>query len=75
MLSGTVEMISLAILDYCDIGVTDFSVRGSRSAAEISAFGRLVAPLVRRALAARGVGSSERLPYRLPSTPWRRYPV
>jgi hypothetical protein len=34
--SGTVETISLAILDYCDIGVTDFSVSGLRSAAEIS---------------------------------------
>jgi alkanesulfonate monooxygenase len=75
VISGSVETISLAILDYCDIGVTDFSVRGLRSAAEISAFGRLVAPLVRRALAHRRAGASEQLPFQMPSAAWRRYPV
>ena len=73
MIAGSAEKIGLALLDYCDIGVTDFIVRGLRSAAEISAFGRLVAPLVRRALADRGTAPSERLPYRVPPVAWRRY--
>ena len=30
VISGTDQTISLAILDYCDIRVTDFSVRGLR---------------------------------------------
>ena len=73
VIAGSAEKIGFALLDYCDIGVTDFIVRGLRSAAEISAFGRLVAPLLRRALADRGTSSSERLPYRVPPVAWRRY--
>jgi alkanesulfonate monooxygenase len=75
MMSGSAERIGLTILDYCDIGVTDFTVGGLRSAAEISAFGRLVTPLVRQALADRGAVSSERLHDRVASAPSRRYPA
>ena len=57
-ISGPPENIGLAILDYCAIGVTDFVVGGLRSAAEITAFGRSVVPLVRRSL----IGREQRLP-------------
>ena len=63
LIAGPPENIGLAILDYCAIGVTDFIVGGLRSAAEIAAFGRSVAPLVRRSLADRETTSSERLPH------------
>jgi alkanesulfonate monooxygenase len=73
VIAGSAEKIGLALLDYCDIGVTDFIVGGLRSAAEVSAFGRSVAPLARRALADRGTAASQQLPYRVPSAAWRRY--
>src|SRR4029450_7624313 len=61
-IGGTAEEIGRAILDYCDIGITDFIVRGLRSADEISGFGKAVTPLVRRALAHRGAVPEQRAP-------------
>ena len=48
---GTAEQIALAILDYCDIGVSDFHLHGFETADQLAMFGRTVVPLVRRAIA------------------------
>jgi alkanesulfonate monooxygenase len=58
---GAPERAALTLLDYCEIGVTDFIVTGLRTAREISAFGRAVAPLVRRALAHRSSNPREEI--------------
>jgi alkanesulfonate monooxygenase len=62
LIDGTAEEIGRAILDYCDIGITDFIVRGLRSTDEIAGLGKAVTPLVRRALAHRGAVPEERAP-------------
>lgn len=49
--AGTTEQVALAILDYSDIGVSDFHLYGFETADDLAAFGRAVAPLVRRAIA------------------------
>lgn len=49
--AGTAEQVALAILDYSDIGVSDFHLHGFKTADELAAFGRAVVPLVRRAIA------------------------
>ncbi len=50
-IAGTADQVALAILDYCDIGVTEFHLHGFETAEELAAFGYAVAPLVRRAIA------------------------
>lgn len=50
-ITGSPEKFALALIDYCDVGVTDFIVTGLRTVHEISAFGSTVASLVRRTLA------------------------
>lgn len=50
-IAGTAGQVAIAILDYCDIGVTDFHLHGFETADELAAFGRTVAPLARRAIA------------------------
>jgi alkanesulfonate monooxygenase len=58
-IEGTAEDIRRVVLAYCDIGISDFIVRGLRSTDEISGFGMAVAPLVRLALAHRGEVADE----------------
>lgn len=49
--AGTADQVALAILGSCEIGVTEFHLHGFETAEELAAFGRTVAPLVRRAIA------------------------
>ncbi|MDW6026249.1 LLM class flavin-dependent oxidoreductase [Mesorhizobium sp. BAC0120] len=59
VIPGAPEKAALTLLDYRDIGVTDFIVTGLSTARDISAFGSAVAPMVRRALAHRGFDQRE----------------
>jgi alkanesulfonate monooxygenase len=47
---GAAEQVALAILEYCEIGVSSFHVHGFSSGEELAAFGRDVVPLVRRSV-------------------------
>lgn len=51
--AGSPEKVALKLLDYCEVGVTDFVVSGLATPGEVAAFGAAVAPLVRRTLAHR----------------------
>jgi alkanesulfonate monooxygenase len=73
---GAPDKAALRLLDYCEIGITDFIVAGLRTAREISVFGSAVAPLVRRALAHRNANLTEEIPARSANVVrahWSRY--
>jgi alkanesulfonate monooxygenase len=57
--AGSAEQIALAILDYSDIGVSDFHLHGFETADDLATFGRTVAPLIRRAIARHDAHKSE----------------
>lgn len=77
--AGSPEKLALALIDYCDVGVTDFIVAGLRTVHEVSTFASSVAPLVRRALAHRSgnhPGEELRAGFANPSfARWGRYPA
>ncbi|MDH6232404.1 alkanesulfonate monooxygenase [Mesorhizobium soli] len=50
-LVGTPEQVALGLLDYCELGISDFVVHGLDEPQELVAFGRDVAAVVRRSLA------------------------
>jgi len=78
VVAGSPEKIALALIDCCEIGVTDFVVAGLRTVAGISAFGTAVAPLVRRALARHRANPSEELRAGIANRAfarWSRYPA
>jgi alkanesulfonate monooxygenase len=72
--TGSPEKIALALLGYCEIGVTDFVVSGLDTPNEVGAFGATVVALVRRALAHRDGGAVDRSGVRAPSVfgRWQR---
>ena len=47
---GSPEQVALAVLDYCDIGISSFHLHGFSTADELAAFGRDVVPLVRHSM-------------------------
>jgi alkanesulfonate monooxygenase len=59
--SGSPERIALILLDYADVGVTDFVVDGLGTASEVATFGERVVLLVRRTLAHRAGHAPEQL--------------
>ena len=78
LVNGSPEKIALKLLSYCEIGITDFIVCGLRSTREISAFGSVVAPLVKRSLAHRGTNLGEEIQSRSASSSFargNRYPA
>jgi len=58
-LVGTPEQVADALLDYCDLGVTTFLIRGFDPLEDAIAYGRELIPLTRR-LAAERTQSAER---------------
>jgi alkanesulfonate monooxygenase len=78
VVAGSPEKIALALIDYCEIGVTDFVVAGLRTVAGISAFGTAVAQLVRRALARHRANPGDELRTGLANPAfarWSHYPA
>jgi len=52
-LVGTPEQVAEAILDYYDIGISNFLVRGFYPTEDTVTYGKEVAPLVKQGVAAR----------------------
>ncbi|WP_181257038.1 LLM class flavin-dependent oxidoreductase [Pseudaminobacter soli (ex Li et al. 2025)] len=50
-LVGTPEQVALGLVDYCELGISEFVVHGLGQPQELVAFGRDVAAVVRRSLA------------------------
>jgi alkanesulfonate monooxygenase len=50
---GTPEQVAEAILDYYDIGISNFLVRGFHPTQDTVTYGRDVVPLVKAGIAAR----------------------
>ena len=57
-LVGTAEQVADALLDYWDLGVTTFLIRGFDPLEDAIEYGRELIPLVRRATAQRAVARS-----------------
>lgn len=66
--AGSAEQVALAILDYSNIGVSDFHLHGFKTADELAAFGHAVAPLVRRAVARHDAHRAESYGEAVPAT-------
>lgn len=78
VLAGSPEKVALALIDYCEVGVSDFIVNGLRTTQDVSTFGSMVAPIVRRALAHRSAHADEevRTGFTNPAfARWSRYPA
>jgi alkanesulfonate monooxygenase len=76
LIAGSAERVAVALLDYCEIGVTDIVVKGLCNPSEIAGFGQSIAALVRRTLAHRnGITSDRRRPADVVLARRRRYPA
>jgi alkanesulfonate monooxygenase len=66
--AGSAEQVALAVLDYAEIGVSDFHLHGFETADEFAAFGHTVTPLVRRAIARHDAHKTEPYGETVPAT-------